>query len=172
MSPWRCEIGVGYDGSPESEQALELARKFAQEVGAKLSAFHAIAVPGTALSTGPLRFDEMVSAIVAEARDRIAALGEIEPHAAYGEAAEELALYGASLDLLVVGSRGYGPIGRLIHGSTSTRLAHMARCPLLVLPRAARALEASGAEEASSRTCDRREGLRVGPCDHRQPDRA
>ena len=114
------EIGVGYDGSPESEQALELARQLAPEVGAKLSAFQAIAVPSTALSTEPLPFDEMVSALVAEARDRIAALGDIEPHAAYGEAAEELALYSASLDLLVVGSRGYGPIGRLIHGSTST----------------------------------------------------
>ena len=33
-----------------------------------------------------------------------------------GHDAEELALYGASVDLLVVGSRGYGPLGRLIHG--------------------------------------------------------
>lgn len=67
----------------------------------------------------------------------VASLGDVGPHAAYGHPAEELALYSASLDLLVVGSRGYGPIGRLIHGSTSHRLAHSARCPLLVLPRAA-----------------------------------
>jgi hypothetical protein len=36
----------------------------------------------------------------------------------------------------VVGSRGYGPVGRLVHGSTSQRLARAAHCPLLVLTRA------------------------------------
>jgi len=46
-------------------------------------------------------------------------------------------MFSASVDLLVVGSRGYGPLGRLVHGSTSHRLARLARCPLLVLPRAA-----------------------------------
>ena len=146
------EIGVGYDGSPESEHALELARLLALELGATLSAFEAIALPATALSTGPLPFDEMVSKLVAEARDRIAALGDVEPHAAYGEAAEELAVYSASLDLLVVGSRGYGPIGRLIHGSTSQELARTARCPLLVLPRGARAIETQGAAEHGRET--------------------
>ena len=47
-------------------------------------------------------------------------------------------MYSASLDLLIVGSRDYGPIGRLVHGSTSQQLARMARCPLLVLTRSAR----------------------------------
>ena len=135
------EIGVGYDGSPESEHALGLARNLALELGAELSAFEAITLPSTALSTGPLPFDEMVTTLVTEARDRIAAFGDVEPHAAYGHPAEELAVYSASLDLLVTGSRGYGPIGRLIHGSTSQELARRARCPLLVLPRLATATE-------------------------------
>lgn len=135
------EIGVGYDGSPESQHALRLARTLAVGSGAKLSAFEAITVPSTALSTGPLPFDEMVSTLVAEARQRIAAFGDVEPHAAYGHPAEELAVYSASLDLLVVGSRGYGPIGRLIHGGTAQALARTARCPLLVLPGAATAIE-------------------------------
>jgi nucleotide-binding universal stress UspA family protein len=146
------EIGVGYDGSPESAHALRFARTLTQELGAKLSAFEAITLPSTALSTGPLPFDEMVSTLIAGARDRIAALGDVEPHAAYGHPAEELAVYSASLDLLVVGSRGYGPIGRLIHGSTSQELARTARCPLLVLPRAARAIEIPGAAEHGRET--------------------
>ena len=135
------EIGVGYDRSPESAHALQFAQTLALELGAKLSAFEAITLPSTALSTGPLPFDEMVSTLVAEARDRIAAFGDVEPHAAYGHPAEELAVYSASLDLLVVGSRGYGPIGRLIHRSTSQELARTARCPLLVLPRVATATD-------------------------------
>ena len=128
---WR-EIGVGYNGSPESEHALAVAREFASDVGAKVSAFEAVSLPFGGRGTG-----EAIGPLVAEARARIAALGNVEPHAAYGVPGEELALYGASVDLLLVGSRGYGPIGRLVHGSTSQRLAHTARCPLLVLTRAA-----------------------------------
>ncbi len=132
------EIGVGYDGSPESEHALGLARKLAAERHMKLSAFEAVAFPAY-LFVGPgMDDDTMIGATVDDARARIAQFEGVEPHAAYGQPAEELALYSASLDLLVVGSRSYGPIGRLVHGSTAQKLARTARCPLLVLTRGAR----------------------------------
>jgi nucleotide-binding universal stress UspA family protein len=89
---------------------------------------------------------EAFPALVEQARERITALGDIEAHAAYGVPAEELAVYSASLDLLVVGSRGYGPLGRLVHGSTSRQLGRSARCPLLVLTRDARARLSTDAE--------------------------
>jgi nucleotide-binding universal stress UspA family protein len=129
------EVGVGYDGSAESEHAVEVARELAGELGAELSAFTALSVPTSAFGPGHRPLSDAIDALVREANERIVALGGVEPHAAYGAAAEELAAYSASLDLLIVGSRGYGPIGRLIHGSTSARLARTARCPLLVLPR-------------------------------------
>ena len=132
------EIGVGYDGSSESEHALSVARMLAGASGAKLSAFEAVSLPSEAFF-GPGAVDNDPQRLIEDARSRIAALGDVEPRAAYGQPAEELALYSASLDLLIVGSRGYGPIGRLIHGSTSQQLAHSARCPLLVLTRTARA---------------------------------
>jgi nucleotide-binding universal stress UspA family protein len=135
------DIGVGYDGSPESEHALQVARELAAEVNAKVSAFQAASFSSTSVDAASLPLSDAVDAIVEEARNRIEALGGVEPHAAYGRPAEELAVYSASLDLLVVGSRGYGPIGRLIHGSTSQQLARTARCPLLVLSRAVRATE-------------------------------
>ena len=65
-------------------------------------------------------------------------LGEIEGvvgDVAYGDASEELARFAAEVDLLIVGSRGYGPLGRLINGSTSTYLARHSPRPLLVIPR-------------------------------------
>jgi nucleotide-binding universal stress UspA family protein len=130
-------IGIGYDGSPESEHALSVARMLAGASGAKLSALEAVSLPSEAF-LGPGAVDNTPRRLLDDARGRIAALGDVEPHAAYGQPAEELALYSASLDLLIVGSRGYGPIGRLIHGSTSQQLAHSARCPLLVLTRTAR----------------------------------
>jgi nucleotide-binding universal stress UspA family protein len=136
------EIGVGYNGSPESEHALGLARQLAAEFGARLSAFQAVSVP-TYVSHGRTAVDSTpVKDLVEEARAKIAALDGVEPNAAYGKPAEELALYSASLDLLVVGSRDYGPWGRLVHGSTTHQLAHSAGCPLLVLTRAARRADA------------------------------
>ncbi len=136
------EIGIGYDGSPESEHAVKTARRLSTEHGAKLSAFEAVSIPAYAFTAGPVPVGDWFESLVDDARTRIATLGDVEPHAAYGQTAEELALYSASLDLLVVGSRGYGPIGRLVHGSTTQQLARFARCPLLVLTRAARDAEA------------------------------
>lgn len=132
------EIGVGYNGSPESEHAVTVARGLAEQHGAKLSAFEAVSIPSFALTTGPAPIDDWVEDLVEDARQRVSSLEGVEPHAVYGQAAEELAMFSASVDLLVVGSRSYGPIGRLIHGSTSQELARVARCPLLVLTRAAR----------------------------------
>lgn len=130
------EIGVGYNASPESGHALSVARELAVARGAKLSAFEAITLPAYFFSAPTAPVIETIDAYVDEARARIAALGDVEAHAAYGTAAEELTVYSASLDMLFVGSRGYGPLGRLMHGSTSRRLSRTARCPLIVLTRA------------------------------------
>jgi nucleotide-binding universal stress UspA family protein len=74
----------------------------------------------------------------------------------YGEPSEELAQFSEELDLLIVGSRSYGPVGRLFNGSTSNYLARRARCPLLVLPRSAakdsRTSGAAGKTEESMAT--------------------
>ena len=39
------------------------------------------------------------------------------------------------VDLLVLGSRGYGPVTRVLVGSVSRRAAQEAPCPVLVVPR-------------------------------------
>ncbi len=125
-------IGVGYDGSPESEAALGLARALAIGCDAQLSACQVVSASAELL-VGTVT----VSQALDQVRQRISALGGVIPHATYGQPAEQLAVFGDNLDLLVVGSRGYGPVGRLVHGSTSLKLANMAHCPLVVLPRTA-----------------------------------
>jgi nucleotide-binding universal stress UspA family protein len=142
------EIGVGYNGSPESEHALEVARELAAHHGAKLSAFEAVVFASSYAFPAPGPLGDEIESQVRRARERIAAHEGVEPHAAYGLPSEELALYSASLDLLVIGSRGYGPIGRLVHGSVAHQLARSARCPLLVLTRAARKTDRPTADEA------------------------
>jgi nucleotide-binding universal stress UspA family protein len=126
------KIGVAYDGSPESEQALALARVLARERGARLSAFQAVPEPGYVHSI--VNPQPEIEAGLAEARRRIAELGDVEPHVASSDdAAEALARYGTSVDLLVIGSHRYQPIDHLQSGSTAQRLADDAPCALLVL---------------------------------------
>lgn len=125
-------IGVAYDGSLGSERALAVARRLARERRAELSAFEVIREPVHAHDprAGQAEFDEDV----AEARHRVAALGDLEAHAASGEPAEELARYAASVDLLVLGPHERRPLDRLSLGSTAQRLAEGPACPLLVVP--------------------------------------
>jgi nucleotide-binding universal stress UspA family protein len=131
-------VGVGYDGSPESGLALEAARALATELGAKLAAFHAVLIPVTVSVGGvtPILFEEPSERLEEARREITAACPDAEPHAAFGVPSEELALFSGSVDLLVIGSRSYGPLGRLVIGSTERALARSTRCPLLVLPRA------------------------------------
>jgi len=131
-APALRKIGAAYDGSAESEQALALARVLARERGAELSAFQAVPEPGYVHSI--VNPQPEIEAGLAEARKRIAELGDVEPHVASNDdAAEALARYGASVDLLVLGSHRYRPVDHLLPGSTAQRLADDGSCPLLVL---------------------------------------
>jgi nucleotide-binding universal stress UspA family protein len=54
--------------------------------------------------------------------------------------AEQFASASGAAELLVVGSHGHGPLGRLLDRGTHRKLVHNAHSPLLVLPRGARPL--------------------------------
>jgi nucleotide-binding universal stress UspA family protein len=136
------KIGVAYDGSPESQAALTVARRLAAGCGARLSALEVVQVPVYVRT--PWDVEDAVDRAVEEARERIAALGGVEAHAACGSEVEELARYGASVDLLVIGARGFGRIGRMLHPSRSERLARTATWPVLVVPRAPTASSVAG----------------------------
>jgi nucleotide-binding universal stress UspA family protein len=129
-------IGAAYDGSPESERAVALARELATRHGGRASAFEAVPEPlyvHDAWDPQP-EIDERV----AQARRRIATLGGIEARAAEsadGDPVEALTRYARSLDLLVLGSHAYRPTDSLLAGSTAQRLADQAPCALLVLAR-------------------------------------
>ncbi len=131
-------IGVAYNRSPESEHALAVARRVAQASGASIAALEVVSIPAYAFS-GPMApaIGDSIEEIVAEASARMKKLPEVDGRAVYGLAGEELAAFGEDVELLVVGSRGYGPLRRLVLGSTSDYLERHARCSLLVLPRVA-----------------------------------
>ena len=137
-------IGVGFDGSPESRVALSVARAVAEATDARL---RVIDVVTPVAPDGPFagyREDWTEHARIkreqAEARLEcvLAELGEIATGVvAFGEPARELVYEAQRLDLLITGSRGYGPVRRLMLGSTSHRLVHEAPCPVMVLTRTA-----------------------------------
>ena len=52
-----------------------------------------------------------------------------------GRAADALLTFSERVDLVVIGSRRWGPVARLLLGSTGEALAHDAACALLVVPR-------------------------------------
>jgi nucleotide-binding universal stress UspA family protein len=79
-------------------------------------------------------------------------LPDVEGHAVYGLPGEELAAFGDQVDVLVVGSRSYGPVKRLVLGSTSDYLERHARCSLLVLPRTATCEDSTTSSELIAET--------------------
>jgi nucleotide-binding universal stress UspA family protein len=143
-----AKVGVGYNGSPESDAALAVARALAAPTGATVHALEVVSIPS--LAYGGLMapaIGESIDALLQEASSRMEQLSDVEGRAVYGLTGEELAAFGDEVDILVVGSRGYGPMRRLVLGTTSDYLERHARCPLLVLPRVASSAEAATGNE-------------------------
>ena len=135
-------LGVGYDGSPESEAALTAARELASAHGGGIQAFWVVSLKEVREDKPiPADWPSAIDRLVARHAESLAQIEGVEGIVTYGGPREELIQAGKELDLLIVGSRGYGPIGRLFHGSVSRYLAGHATCPLLVLPRRATAAE-------------------------------
>jgi nucleotide-binding universal stress UspA family protein len=133
-----AKVGVAYNDSPESKAALAMARTLAAPTRATVHALEVVPIASYAY-TGivPPAIGESIDVLLQEANGRMKELPDVEGHAVYGLPGEELAAFGDQVDILVVGSRGYGPVKRLVLGSTSDYLERHARCALLVLRRAA-----------------------------------
>jgi nucleotide-binding universal stress UspA family protein len=133
-----AKVGVAYNASQESKTALAVARKLAAPIRASVHALEVVSIPTAAyIGIMPPAIGESIDLMLQEASGRMTELPDVEGRAVYGLAGEELAAFGDQVDILVVGSRGYGPVKRLVLGSTSDYLERHARCSLLVLPRIA-----------------------------------
>jgi nucleotide-binding universal stress UspA family protein len=130
-------LGVGYDAWPESELALAAARELAASHQATIWALQILPVDDAADDPpGPADWPDDTRLRVYHTIARLRGLGDdVEGDAVYGKPGEELVRFGEHLDLLLIGSRGYGPLGRLFHGGLSDYLSRHAPCPLLILPR-------------------------------------
>lgn len=133
------EIGVAYNGSDESRSAILAARALGGELGAGVTAFEALPLPIYDITPGLWsNLEELIRDRRRSACEQIAKETGLRASAACGDTVDELAMFSGTVDLLIVGSRSYGPWGRLVHGSTTLRLLRYARSPLLILTRGAR----------------------------------
>ena len=137
-------VAVAFDGREESLNALHAAAALAAGAGASLRILRVVEPSSTVASadfdpgTGRLREDLRRGAEdqLAEAAGRLPRGLRIESTILTGDAAT--ALLGAAshdVDLLVAGSRGHGPLRRVVVGSVSGRLMRGAACPVCVVPR-------------------------------------
>jgi nucleotide-binding universal stress UspA family protein len=137
-------IGVAYDGSDESTAAVSAAVDAARALGAELEVIGVVSSElygAPVMMGGPsyiiVRDDvvrivkEGVDAVVAELPDEVRAEGVVFE----GDPVEQIAARTADLDLLVIGSRGYGPLRSVLVGGVSGRVAREAQCPVIVVPR-------------------------------------
>jgi nucleotide-binding universal stress UspA family protein len=139
-------IGVAIDGSSESWRALSAAAFLAQRTNTPLRILSVMGQPHYVLGglLSPLGPDEYREYKVKEwehvhkaAVERIPGDVATEPLLLHGDPAEALAEAATDLDLILLGSRGYGPVKGTLLGSVSSRLMTAAPCPVVVVPRGA-----------------------------------
>ncbi|MDO8213567.1 universal stress protein [Conexibacter sp. CPCC 206217] len=159
-------IGVGYDGAPESREALAAAVELGRAAGATV---HAISVlrpnPGIYIPApmAASAYQDYIDAVhdseSRDVRDAVVQLDgsgvDVVVETPGGLPPQYLAEHSHEYDLLVLGSRAYGPLRRVLLGSVSTHLIRHAACPLLVLPRGA-ALDADEMSRPTQTTADAR----------------
>jgi nucleotide-binding universal stress UspA family protein len=138
-------ILVAVDGSAESDTAVRWAAREAVMRHASVTLMHVIAPVVVHWPFTPLQesFDEWqqenAQFVIEQAQKTFhASLGDAEPpslRAAVPRAAVVSTLIDASSEaqLVVVGSRGMGALGRGVLGSVSSGLVHYAHCPVAVV---------------------------------------
>lgn len=138
-------IGVGYISVPDARAALDTAVAVAGQTGAALRILSVLEPPAVTASIpvgwGYGDLDETRRRDVTRDISRaVEAAGPIDVSAQIvdGYADDELARLSGEVDLLICGSRGYGPVNSVLLGSVSTGVLRKARCPVLVVPRGKR----------------------------------
>jgi nucleotide-binding universal stress UspA family protein len=134
-------IGVGVNDTPESNAALNYAVQIARDTGAKLHLLTAINTPTTMGYIYLYAYDwtEIIARDHRAAEQQLAQVVETldvpaESQVVDGNAGLALEKLSEHVDLLVSGSRGWGPVARVMLGSTSERLTHHAHCPVIIVP--------------------------------------
>lgn len=142
--PW-ARVVVGIERHSHSQAALDWGAAEAARRGAELDVVYAwlpphvvaqIGIPGAATDLAPCEalakrlLDDAIAAVPIEVRRSVR---QVTPISVQDRPSAALLETAAGADLLVVGSRGRGPITGLL-GSVSHQCVHHALCPVTVVP--------------------------------------
>jgi nucleotide-binding universal stress UspA family protein len=136
-------VAVAYDGTPEARAALDAGYRIAARHGSAVTILYALddrQAAGPAVAAGPPPGDDAVRLHAHQLLDEAAveAPDGVNPRTLLLRGVPGGVIAGACegiVDLLVTGSRGYGPMQRALLGSVSEALTDGATQPVLVLPR-------------------------------------
>jgi nucleotide-binding universal stress UspA family protein len=143
-------IVVGVDGSPSSDLAVRWAAREAGMRNVPLSLVHVVERPPwglLALGGGAVRplseisewqkpeGEGIISAAVELAKDSVqnGALPQLHVEVYFSATGPALFDLSSHAQMIVVGCRGHGRMGRVLLGSVSTGLIHHAHCPVAVI---------------------------------------
>ena len=133
-------IAVGVDGSANAQHAVRVAAELAEGTGAYVVAVHAAAagaVPDDR-SDGPVESRPTLTELLEDwcaplerrgLDDHDLVVAEGDPRTALLDVAEE-----RGADLILVGSRGLGPVSKLVLGSVASSLIQHSPIPVTVVP--------------------------------------
>jgi nucleotide-binding universal stress UspA family protein len=148
-------VGVAFTPTPEGEQALRSGVALAHGSGARLRVItvlpesqgsvvlpHASDVGRAGVGDERTAAQHRVvieQAVAAAVENAGGGNLESEVELVYGDPAESLLGFTTTLDVLVMGSRAYGPQRAVLLGGVSRHVTSRAQCPVIVLPRGAEA---------------------------------
>ena len=130
------------DGSPQADRALEVAKTLAHDHAASLVVVHVVQHYATETGLAVYPDEDRVKAKLEQTvrqlsedgfRPSLRIVDHVGPQPAH-EIADIAREEGA--DVIVMGTRGHGPIAGLLLGSVVMRLLHVASCPVVAVPAA------------------------------------
>lgn len=137
-------VGVALDGGEESDRVLDHAIGLADGLGAALRIVHVATtsegqrLPPWLDPIGTSRYVQAVhdagTTLLEDALTRAGDRVEATTVMLDGHPNEALVDFAAGVNLLVMGSRAYGTVGRVLIGTTAGRVLHNAPCAVLIAP--------------------------------------
>ena len=138
-------IGCAWDGRPEADAALAAAEDLARHLSASLCVVRVLEPEHRVY---PSELGERYVQVIGGRREK--ARRAVETRVAHlsaavraegvldeGDAARELIGVSERVDVLVIGSRGYGPLRAVLLGGVSGKVIRASSCPVVAIPNAA-----------------------------------
>ena len=145
-TPVHPVVGCAYRPTEDGEASLAAAEELALALSASLRVAQVIEPLARIYDSGeiPLNFPEINASIYADTERvliervaRVSAVLESEGTLHSGRSADVLIGLSETVDILVMGSRGYGPLKAVLLGGVSGQVIRSAACPVVVVPRRA-----------------------------------